>query len=498
MSQVCDASAAPVLGGGLHANRLSFWEVAAQSVATIAPSAIPAMIVPLVFATAGNGTWAAFAFGTIAVVLVALNVNVFAKRVASPGSIFHFVTLGMGPAWGAVTGWSLVIAYFFSAAAVLSGSVHYFEVFLGEVLGWSASLGNSLGLAAVLIGVIWYFNYHDIKLSTRTLLIVEFLVVAVIALLCAATWWRGGVKIDSAQLTLQDVSVDQIRQGLIIAFFGFCGFESATALGGEARNPLKSIPRSVLFTVLAVGLFFTLTAYVVVLAFHNEGKSLASANAPLSVIASSLGLPFLGSAIAMGVGLSFFACTIANINAGTRVSWSLARHSLLPKGIDRIHAVHGSPFVAVNIAITFVAILTFSFVGIGIPVNRLFDYFATIGAFGTLFAYVLVSVAAPFYLARRKELTWWSVVVAVLSVGLLAVPVTGSLFPVPAWPGNLFPYIFGTLILVGVGRLLFLKWKEPAKVAAIERDLTAALGPRVDETTREAPTALRAPLFQPK
>lgn len=483
---------------GFHQDRLSFWEVAAQSIATIAPSAIPAMIVPLVFASAGNGTWAAFAFGTVAVLLVALNVNVFARRVASPGSIFHFVTLGLGPSWGAVTGWSLVVAYFFSAAAVLSGSVHYFEVFLGQILGWSATLGLSLALAAGLIVVIWYFSFHDIKLSTRALLVIEFLVVAVIAFLCLGTWFWGKTRVDVAQFTLQDVSVDQIRQGLIIAFFGFCGFESATALGGEARNPLRSIPRSVLFTVIAVGVFFTTSAYVVVLDFHNQGLSLATADAPLSVIASSIGLPFLGTAIAAGVALSFFACTIANINAGTRVSWSLARHGLLPGGIDRIHSRHGSPFVAVNIAIIFVAILTFSFTGFGVPVKRLFDYFATIGAFGTLFAYVLVSVAAPFYLARRKELTVGSVLVAVASVALLAVPVTGSLYPVPSWPSNLFPYIFAILILAGVGRLLFLKWREPAKVAAIERDLTVSLGLSINETTREAPSAPRAPLFQTK
>jgi len=495
MSEVNPAALS--LEGGLRADRLSFWEVAAQSVATIAPSAIPAMIVPLVFATAGNGTWVAFAFGTLAVILVALNINVFARRVASPGSIFYFVSLGLGPAWGAIAGWSLLIAYFFSGAAVLSGSVHYLEVFFGEVFSWHFTLAASLALAALLVSVIWYFSYHDIKLSTRALLVIEFLVVALIVFLCAVTWWRSGTKIDVAQFTLQGVSADQVRQGLIIAFFGFCGFESATALGGEARNPLKSIPRSILFTVFTVGFFFIASAYVVVLDFHSAGNSLASADAPLSMIANSMGWPMVGTAIAAGVGLSFFACTIANINAGTRVGFALARHGLLPRKIGLVHHLHGSPFVAVNSAIIFVAILMFSFAAFGVPVKNLFDYFATIGAFGALFSYVLVSVAAPVYLFRRKELTAGSVLVAVLSVGLLSVPVTGSLYPVPSWPLNLIPYIFLALIFSGVARLLFLKWKEPATFAAIDRDLVVAKG-LIHETTREAPSELSEPLFQPK
>jgi len=35
-----------------------------------------------------------------------------------------------------------------------------------------------------------------------------------------------------------------LRLGLVLALFSSVGFESATALGSEARNPLKTIPRA--------------------------------------------------------------------------------------------------------------------------------------------------------------------------------------------------------------------------------------------------------------
>ena len=50
---------------GLKPDCLSPIEVLGQSIANIAPSATPALVIPLVFATAGNGTWLAYAFGTI-------------------------------------------------------------------------------------------------------------------------------------------------------------------------------------------------------------------------------------------------------------------------------------------------------------------------------------------------------------------------------------------------------------------------------------------------
>src|SRR5215467_3614915 len=72
---------------GLRRNYLGFWHIAAQSVANIAPSATPALVLPLIFGITGNGSWLAYVFATVALVLVALNVNQFTRRSVSPGSL---------------------------------------------------------------------------------------------------------------------------------------------------------------------------------------------------------------------------------------------------------------------------------------------------------------------------------------------------------------------------------------------------------------------------
>ncbi len=70
---------------GLRKNHLNFLEVLAQSIGTIAPSGTPGLVIPVVFATAGNGTWLAYLFATVALFIVGLQINVFSRRVASPG-----------------------------------------------------------------------------------------------------------------------------------------------------------------------------------------------------------------------------------------------------------------------------------------------------------------------------------------------------------------------------------------------------------------------------
>ena len=47
-----------------------------------------------------------------------------------------------------------------------------------------------------------------------------------------------------------------LRLGLVLALFSFVGFESATTLGAEARNPLKTIPRAVIQSAIIGGAFF--------------------------------------------------------------------------------------------------------------------------------------------------------------------------------------------------------------------------------------------------
>src|ERR1700738_497570 len=81
-------------GYGLRPTCLSFIEVLSQSVANISPTLTPVVIIPLVFASAGNGTWLAYLIATIGLMLVGLSVNQFAKRSASPGALFTYIGQG--------------------------------------------------------------------------------------------------------------------------------------------------------------------------------------------------------------------------------------------------------------------------------------------------------------------------------------------------------------------------------------------------------------------
>jgi amino acid transporter len=462
-----------VAQSGLRRNCLSVWEVTAQSVANISPTATPALVVPVVFAITGNGTWLAYVFSTLALILVTLCINQFARRSASPGSLYTFVAQGLGPTWGVITGWSLVIAYLVIGGSVLAALANYITV-----LAQAAGIGQfdqGLTFAAIVAGGIgaWFIAYRDIKLSAQLMLALEFASIALILILVAAYFLKAGHVIDPAQLALKGVSAASFRQGLVLAIFSYVGFESATALGHEAKDPLRTIPRAVIGTVIAVGVLFVLTSYTLVLAFHGQATTLDQANAPLSVLSQLAGIPAFGIVIAAGAATSFFACALACINSGSRVLFAMARHGLFHASAGEVHASHATPHIAVNLSSLAVLIVPLVLFARHIALLDIFGYLGTIGTLAVLFAYLLVAVAAPLYLRKRRELTASAVVIAVAAAVAVLVPIFGSLFPVPPAPYNILPYVFLGLLAVGGGRFAYLSVAKPTVIKEIEADLLA-------------------------
>jgi amino acid transporter len=109
----------------LKHNALNFWEVLAQAVALISPSMTAALIVPLMFGTAGTAGWLCYLFGTIMLLFVAFSLNQFSKRYTSAGSMYEYTVKGLGPKIGGLSGWCLIWAYMFIGIAGVTGFTHF-------------------------------------------------------------------------------------------------------------------------------------------------------------------------------------------------------------------------------------------------------------------------------------------------------------------------------------------------------------------------------------
>jgi len=462
---------------GLRRNYLSLFDVIAQAIGVIAPSVMPVLALPSEFGMAGHGSWLSYVIATAALVLVSLNINEYAKREASPGSLYIVAAKGLGPLWGVLSGWSLLIGYVFTGAAVVSGAANYLPLIFRAPSIEHGGMTLAIAFSIIVVLGSWYLAYRDIKLSTRCTLLMECTTVLLILVIAAVALTARGHAVDTQQLSMHGSSSSGVRLGLVLAFFSFVGFEAATVVGTETRNPFKTVPLAVLLSVILSGLFFTVVAYAVIGAFHGLTPTLDKSDAPLNQIASSLGMNWIGTLVSAGVAMSCFAAIIACINAGARVLYALSRHGLAHNSTGRAHASHATPHTAVT---TVAAITLISSLLLTIHKTNLVDafgYFGTLASFGFLVVYMLVSIGTPLYLKRIGALRPRHLFVSAASMVLIFVAIEGSLFPVPDWPTWIIPYLFVLIVAPGMIYFGYLKWRDPGRLSAIEADL---LEDRVD------------------
>ena len=489
------ASAKPV---GLRAGVLGFPTLLAQSIALISPTMTAVLIVPLAFSDAGNGTWLAYLFATIMLSFVVMNLNQFARRSASPGSMYAYIGRGLGPRWGVLSGWTLLWSYAFIAIAGFTG----FAIFVNQFLD---AVGVHHHPPAVVCfafsaAVCWFIASKDVRVSSLLTLVLEGLSVAVILGVCVVVLFAGGSPIDTAQLSVDGANVKSMSLAVVICIFSLVGFESATALGGEAKKPLINVPRAVTWSLAIAGLFFVFVSYVEVLGSAHAGLTLSDLAAPLNTLADAYHISYLQAPISLGAMVSFFSLSLSCINAGARILYPMALHGAFPRAIGNAHDRKRTPHIAITVYTVLLLAIPTVMQAFTNPLTTFGDA-GTLAAFGFLLAYYLISIAALVYLRRRGELTRKNIAVTVIALLCLLVPTVGSFYPVPPVPVCYFPYYFLAYMLVGVAWLAILHRRDRTALSAIEADLEATVDahdhPAPESTITRADSTAKSPVTQP-
>lgn len=448
---------------GLRRGILSPMETLAQSVSTMAPTTTPAATIPLVCGLAGNGTWLAYVLATVAIFMVALCIARYARLSASPGSLYTYASTTLPPWLSATVAWSLLLAYVATGSSVIGGFYHYANLLLRDATGhvFSAVL-LSLLVTSVSIWIAW----RDVKISARLMLWIEAVSVSVIVIVVALLLFRHGWHLDGDQLRLHGMTGSGLRLGLVLALFSFVGFESATTLGAEARNPLKSIPRAVIQSSVLAGAFFAVCAYAEVLGFHTIGQDLGASQAPMYVLARVGGIPVLGLLIDIGALVSLFAGTLACITAAARVLLRMAHDGLAHHSLGVTHVRNHTPGRAVVItgiaAVLPVAVLAAR----GASGLDVYGWLGSLATYGFIVAYALVCVALPRYLRQHGAFTSGAQIVPGLAAAAMLLALVGNLYPVPEGPYGKLPYIYLAYLIAGLGWFMVRARSKKAALAA--------------------------------
>jgi len=250
----------------------------------------------------------------------------------------------------------------------------------------------------------------------------------------------------------------------VLAIFSFVGFESATALGAEAREPKKRIPQAVLQSTMIAGAFFVIMSFIMVQGFRGYATPLDKVPAALDAMAEIAGIPVLGILVSIGAVVSFFACALACVTAVSRILLAMARDGVLHGSIGKAHATNATPHVAATLsAIALFAVpvaMTLSDIGM----IDIYNLNGTISTYGFLVAYILIAVGAIRVVVRQKARHRVAVMLAgVVGILLMGLAVVGSVYPWPEDPSAAkLPPIFAIYMGIGIAWMIYGRWRPRA------------------------------------
>jgi amino acid transporter len=407
----------------LGARKLKLIDVIAQSTGFIGPVFSAAFLIPLIagFSASGKGAGVATPF---AVLLAAIGtfalgwiVAQYAKRVHAAGSLYDYVSNGLGGKVGGFAGWiyyggTTVLA---SAIAVLVGWFVHDVIFQAAPDAQAVIAAESplpmWAWSLVYVAAIFLIQYLGVRLSTRvqlTLALVSALVVLVFFV---------KVIIDVPTNSLKAFNPNQATDGWSGIFFGvlygvliFVGFETAANLAEETGEPKRAIPRAVLLTVGIVSVFYLIAAYAQIAGFGFDVSVITNpevAAAPLFALGSPTAVGGYGSdtilkILEVVVLLDIMAVGLGAAVASTRGVFALARDRRVPSPLAMVSASRGTPGGAiVFVEVVSIVMVLFAELWDGlfaIPDTphylALFQWLSTFGGFSLMVVYGLLALGA--------------------------------------------------------------------------------------------------------
>lgn len=433
---------------GLKKDNLNMFETIALSVAIIAPTAAMALNISLMSETAGYSSPLIFLVATIVVGLVAYTVIKFNHYISSAGSLYSFTKVALGEKMGFTSGWALLLAYITLGAGTCAGFGAFFSQFLGAFGIHVAWLPLSLIFSLVMILV----GTTDAKVSTSLMLAMEgvsiflILILSIVIIFKVATTTGLSLK----PFKTNGVKPSALASTSVFAFLSFIGFESASSLGEETKNPKKYIPIAIGSAVFVTGLFYLLCSYAQVIGFGLDAaglKAVSTSALPLTDLADKYMSKGFGTLLLLSASLSFFSCALGSACAGARMLFAMSKDGIMPRIMSNVHSKYKTPYVSLIFVVAISAIIQAALYGKnGIEV---FGYYGTIGALAILVSYIFTCIGGMVYFTKIKVWNAVHLIIPVLSIVALLYVLISNIYPIPEFPNNIFPYIVLGWIAIG-------------------------------------------------
>jgi amino acid transporter len=388
--------------------------VTINAMALIAPGAFLWTTFQSQAGTGVTSMWSAVFVATIIALLTAIAYAALANRYpeAGTGSSYYFAEVAIlhkeehrhfkfARLTKFLVGWASHLYYWIYPGvmvAFMGSLITYIIQFFAPGFAATPGLTTNLELIAIcvafsaIVGAIAFIGVTGSTLASIIINIIQIVALVVFSIV-AITFRLSHPSYTYIHPNVLSVLAPHDANGFIyqatIAILLVVGFESATALGAEAKNPKRDIPRGVILSLVIQAVIFYFLEYFAAnfvmgtyyKGFGPNGKpatdftAASGSIAPIGDLAKIFGGSFgtaFAAILAMTVVIALIGTSLACLNTGVRVTYAMGKDKELPIIFGFLHGKYRTPHVGV-IVLTIIS--------------------AIIGSYGVLNANNLIQVA---------------------------------------------------------------------------------------------------------
>ena len=356
-----------------------------------------------------------------------------AANQAGPGIVLSYVIAGLA------CGFAALCYAEFSAMIPISGSAYtYAYATLGEIfawmIGWDLILEYAVGSMTVAVGwsgyfqrilagfgvhlPVWMSASPDPSAGSLVNLPAIAIVLGIMVLLVVGV--RESARFNAAMVTVKLAAVaffilvgfsyvkpanwspfmpygfSGVMTGAAVVFFAYIGFDAVSTTAEEAKNPSRDLPIGIISSLIICTILYLvvagiLTGIVPVVQFKADMQFL---NAPVGYALAVINKDWAAGIVSAGAVAGITSVLLVMLMSQPRIFFAMSRDQLLPAGVSRVHPRFRTPYIT-----TIITCVIVSAVAGFVPINVLGE----MTSIGTLFAFVVVSIAVIVLRVRRPD-----------------------------------------------------------------------------------------------
>lgn len=361
---------------------IGVWGLSANMVNIIIGAGI--FVLPAIVAAGlGASSILAYLFCGILISLVMLCFAEAGSEVTDSGGPYTYIESAFGPYIGFLTAILFLVSTLSADAAVANA--------VADILsGWFESLQVEwvrIVFFFVIFSSLTWINIRGVRQGIGLVAITTIAKLAPLLVLVLFGW----TDISLSNLQWETIpETKDIGEMSLILFFAFMGAESGLSVGGEVKNPQKTVPKAILIAIGGVLLLYILLQSV---SQGILGDSLASFQEnPLAEVGNQLFGPLGLTLISIGAAVSMFGSLSGEILSVPRVLFGAARDNVIPVPLlTRVHPKFATPYIS---------IIVYATIGFLLATLGGFEALAIVSSASILLVYLGVALAV---FKLRKE-----------------------------------------------------------------------------------------------